>query len=108
MYRQKTGGFCLPFQFTLSSLQDSTYKYFEVILIDPEHNAIRKVSISTTSLFEVVDTDTGQQNLQWGNSLMHCLVFLQHAQCSSAIYISQLHRVLLVHEDTKIVTARHK
>ena len=27
-------------------LQDSTYKYFEVILIDPEHNAIRKVSIS--------------------------------------------------------------
>ena len=27
-------------------LQDSTYKYFEVILIDPEHNAIRKVGVS--------------------------------------------------------------
>ncbi len=31
-------------------LQDSTYKYFEVILIDPEHTAIRKVStLSATS-----------------------------------------------------------
>jgi ribosomal protein L15E len=25
-------------------LQDSTYKYYEIILIDPEHNAIRRVS----------------------------------------------------------------
>jgi ribosomal protein L15E len=25
-------------------VQDSTYKYFEVILVDPEHNAIRRVS----------------------------------------------------------------
>lgn len=24
-------------------LQDSTYKYFEVILVDPQHTAIRKV-----------------------------------------------------------------
>ena len=27
--------------------QDSTYKYYEVILIDPEHNAIRRVSALT-------------------------------------------------------------
>ncbi len=24
-------------------MQDSTYKYFEVILVDPQHNAIRRV-----------------------------------------------------------------
>lgn len=30
----------------LSLPQDSTYKYYEVILIDPQHNAIRRVSIS--------------------------------------------------------------
>lgn len=27
-------------------VQDSTYKYFEVILVDPEHNAIRRVRCS--------------------------------------------------------------
>jgi hypothetical protein len=25
-------------------LQDSTYKYFEVIMLDPMHNAVRNVS----------------------------------------------------------------
>ena len=25
------------------SAQDSTYKYFEVVLVDPQHNAIRRV-----------------------------------------------------------------
>ncbi len=25
------------------SAQDSTYKYFEVVLVDPHHNAIRRV-----------------------------------------------------------------
>ena len=27
----------------LCLLQDSTYKYFEVILVDPQHNAVRNV-----------------------------------------------------------------
>ena len=27
-------------------VQDSTYKYFEVILVDPEHNAVRRVRCS--------------------------------------------------------------
>lgn len=30
-----------------SRLQDSTYKYFEVILVDPMHNAVRNVSTNT-------------------------------------------------------------
>ena len=30
--------------------QDSTYKYYEVILIDPEHNAVRRVSPTLHSL----------------------------------------------------------
>ena len=31
-------------------LQDSTYKYYEIILIDPEHNAIRRVRFLFTSV----------------------------------------------------------
>lgn len=30
-------------------MQDSTYKYYEVILVDPQHNAIRRVSCSILS-----------------------------------------------------------
>jgi hypothetical protein len=26
-------------------MQDSTYKYFEIILVDPQHNAVRNVSV---------------------------------------------------------------
>ncbi len=32
------------------SVQDSTYKYYEIILIDPEHNAIRRVSFLPPNL----------------------------------------------------------
>lgn len=32
-------------------LQDSTYKYFEVVLVDPEHNAIRRVRLPLESFF---------------------------------------------------------
>lgn len=30
--------------------QDSTYKYFEVILVDPQHNAVRNVSAAAGPL----------------------------------------------------------
>jgi hypothetical protein len=34
----------LPLLLLLLLLQDSTYKYFEVIMVDPNHNAVRNVS----------------------------------------------------------------
>ena len=39
------GSACLE-MLAFVDVQDSTYKYYEVILIDPEHNAIRRVSTS--------------------------------------------------------------
>ena len=30
-------------RWTCLHVQDSTYKYFEVVLVDPQHNAIRRV-----------------------------------------------------------------
>lgn len=32
-------------------MQDSTYKFFEVILIDPHHNAIRRVRMRPLSQY---------------------------------------------------------
>ena len=42
---------CYPIEFVSvwdidhGRLQDSTYKYFEIILIDPQHNAVRRVRL---------------------------------------------------------------
>ena len=54
-------------------MQDSTYKYFEVILVDPHHTAIRKV---------------WQCKLQLAQQLLHCTL-------SSAACIHSAERVIL-------------
>ena len=34
----------LPFSDAMIVLQDSTYKYFEIVMVDPHHKCVRKVS----------------------------------------------------------------
>ena len=45
-------------------LQDSTYKYFEIILVDPHHTAIRKVCTHAMQLISIVAMQTYHQAAQ--------------------------------------------
>jgi len=72
--------------------QDSTYKYYEVILIDPEHNAIRRVSPAARIPLHA-DLHVGMGDMALCASMANDKrgrLLLQHAQYS--VIRSGLHR----------------